>query len=67
MSRGFDAASWMAFSVISWNTMRRTGIFGLELLEEVPGDRLPLSVLISREVELVDVLEALLEKPHLFL
>ena len=34
---------------------------GLEHLEQVPGDRLALAVLVGREVELVGVLEQLLE------
>ncbi|SKZ31187.1 Uncharacterised protein [Mycobacteroides abscessus subsp. abscessus] len=30
-SRGFSAAARIAGSVISWNTMRLTGIFGLSV------------------------------------
>ena len=47
----------IAGSVISWNTIRRTGNLGLEGLEEMPGDGLALAVGVSGEEELVGVLE----------
>jgi len=43
------------------------GDLGLELVEQVPGDRLALAVLIGGEVELVGVLEGALELGHLLL
>ena len=51
--RGFSAASRIAAGVISWKTIRLTGTFGLERLQQVPGDGLALAVLVCREVELV--------------
>ena len=53
--------------VISWKTIRRTGIFGLQRLDQVPRDGLALAVLIRREVELVGVLDQRLELADLLL
>ena len=52
-SRGCATASAIACGVISWKTMRRVGHPGLELLQQVPGDRLALAVLVSGEQEFV--------------
>ena len=60
-SRGLAKASSIACWVISWNTMRCTGHFGLEGLGQVPGDRLALAILVCRQIELVDPGQHLLQ------
>ena len=60
-SRRFSTAARMAGSVISWNTIRRTGHLGLERVEQVPGDGLALAVGVGGEQQLVDRLQRVLE------
>ena len=48
-SRGSASARWIASFVISWNTRRLTGTFGLQDLEQMPGDRLAFAVFVRRE------------------
>ena len=68
-SRGCARApSSIAPFVISWKTIRRVGHLRLQLLEQVPGDRLALAVLVRREQELVGVLQLALQPgDHLLL
>ena len=56
-SRGLATARAIASGVISWKTIRRAGTCRLELLQQVPGDRLALAVLISGQQEFVGVLQ----------
>ena len=66
-SRVCSTAARIASRVISWKTIRRTGTFGLEHLQQVPGDGLALAVLVCREEQLVRVLEGPLELGDLLL
>ena len=56
-SRGLANASRIAFGVISWNTIRRTGTRGFKRLEHVPTNRLALAILVGREDQFVGALE----------
>ena len=47
--------------MISWKTIRLTGTFGFEDLQQVPGDRLAFTVLISGQQQLVGVGEFVLQ------
>ena len=67
VARGRRRRAAIACGVISWNTIRRTGTFGLSVCDQVPGDGLALAVLVRGEVELVGVLDQRLELADLLL
>ena len=66
MSRGSASAAAIASGVISWNTIRRTGTFGLQHLEQMPGDRLTLAILVRCEQQLVASLSSRLQLRDFF-
>jgi hypothetical protein len=67
MSRGFSTARWIAAlgDLVEDHPLDRH--LRLQHLEQVPGDRLALAVLVGREVELVGVLQQRLELGDLLL